>query len=528
MSLLLDRRQVMRLAGLLGLGAAAGCAPGPAADRGKTLRFASEIIDMGNIHSNPWPNSATLVNPVLDYLCVVDAQGVTRGALAERWTVSPDLRSWTFHLRQGVRWRKGRPLTADDVLWNWRRWVDPAIGSAYMGGVMSYMMNVAPARKGPDGDIPARWTPWDANLFEKVDDHTIRLNLKAPAVTVAEDLFTASSLICDPEEGGIFQVGCNGTGPFELAEYGVNDKAVYLAHDRSWRGRPGLDRLELVDVGHDFAAVSAALVSNQIQGVTNLEVENARIFDKNPDIRLYAAPSANTFLARMHCDIKPFDDPRVRKALRLAIDAPRAVSLVQGQVGSPAQHHHVSPSQPDCAPAAPPRRDLAEARRLLAEAGHPNGFTTTLNATTRYPIAIKTAQVLAEMWSQIGVRANIEPVTQEDYLVHWADYPLSITQWTHRPLAIMTLALSYRTGAPWNESRYSNPEVDALIDKAQLVLSSTQRREQIGRIQHLLQEDGPLIQPIWTPSIAAFRRTVGGAIPHPMGYYPAETFRTAS
>jgi peptide/nickel transport system substrate-binding protein len=518
----LDRRDILKLSALLGLSGATGCAPSASPSKAKMLRLAIDLFDMRNIHANPWPTSVMIANPVLDYLCVIDAQGVTRGALAERWDVSEDLRTWTFHLRQGVRWRKGRLLTADDVLWNWRRWIDPAVGSGYMGSVMRYMMNVQPARQGPNGSIPAHWTPWDANLFEKLDDHTIRLNLKTPAITVPEDLFTASSLITDPEEGGVFEAGCNGTGPFELLHYRVNDTAAYAAHDKSWRGRPLIDRLELVDAGGDFAATSAALVSNQIHGMPSVLLENAAILKNSPDIRLFPAAAANTYLVRMQCDKKPFDDPRVRKAMRLAIDPDRALGLVQGSLGEAGQHHHVSPSQPDYAPMPPMRQDIAAAKRLLAEAGYPNGFTTTLNCTSRYPIGIKTAQVLAEMWGLIGVRTNIEPVPNEVYLAHWRDFPLGITNWTHRPMAIMTLALSYRTGAPWNESHYSNPKIDALIDEAQLVLDPKARQSQIGRIQTLMQEDGPLVQPMWTPTIGAFHRGIGGVQAHPMGYYPAE------
>jgi peptide/nickel transport system substrate-binding protein len=524
----LDRRDMLKLSALLGLSGVAGCAPSRPALQGKTLRLAVDLFDMRNIHSNPWPTSVNIVHPVMDYLCVVDADGMTRGALMERWDVSPDLRTWTFHLRQGVRWRKGRLLTADDVLWNWRRWIDPAIGSAYMGSVMHYMMNVEPPRQGPNGPIPAHWSPWDANLFEKIDDHTIRLNLKAPAISVPEDLFTASSLIADPEEGGFFQAGCNGTGPFELLHYRVNDTALYAAHDKSWRGRPHIDRLELADTGGDYSAVSAALVSKQIQGVIPLPLEEAAVFKASPDIRLYPAASANTYLARMHCDLKPFDDARVRRAMRLAVDAPRALSLVQGQMGGAGEHHHVSPSQPDYAPMPLMRQDIPTARRLLAEAGYPKGFTTTIQCSSRYEPAVKTAQVLSEMWGLIGVDAKIQPVPNEVYLAHWRDFPLSITNWTHRPLAIMTLALSYRTGAPWNESNYSNPKVDALIDEAQLVLDSKARRVQIGQIQTLLQEDGPLVQPIWTPVIGAFHRGVSGIKAHPMGFYPAEDFRLES
>jgi peptide/nickel transport system substrate-binding protein len=275
-------------------------------------------------------------------------------------------------------------------------------------------------------------------------------------------------------------------------------------------------------VGVDQAVIAAALVSNQIQGVLTLSATNAAVFRDSPDIKLYAAESAFTELCRMHCDVKPFDDARVRRAMRLAVDPQRAVKLVLGDWGTPAQHTHVSPTHPDHGPVEPVAQDLAEARRLMAEAGLAKGFKTTLTATTASPAAMKLTQVLSEAWSRIGIQVAIQTLPNELYITHWRDFPLSITGWSHRPLAIMTLALTYRTGSLWNESRYSNPVVDALIDQAQLELDPVKRRGPVAQIQRLLQEDGPLVQPIWVPTTSAFHRSVSGVQPHPMGYYPSE------
>ncbi len=224
----------------------------------------------------------------------------------------------------------------------------------------------------------------------------------------------------------------------------------------------------------------------------------------------------------MHCDTKPFDDPKVRKAMRLAVDPPRVLQLVQDGLGAIGQHHHCSPTQPDYATIAPMVQDLDHARRLLSEAGFPKGFRTTINASANTPASNKSAQVLSEMWAKVGIDARIETVPNETFLARWLDYPLSVTFWANRPLAIMQLALTYRTGAPWNESRYSNPVVDGLIDKAQLILDPVARRPLIGQIQQLMQEDGPLVQPTWTPNVSAFNRKVSGVTAHSMGYYPAE------
>jgi peptide/nickel transport system substrate-binding protein len=519
----LDRREVLRLASMLGLGVGGMAACAPTTGRRRTLRISAQLTDMRDIHSNTGVYSSNVVNPTLDYLCTVDPSGATRGALAERWTASEDLRTWTFHLRKTARWRKGGPVTADQVLWNWRRWVDPKVGSAYLGCVTAYMMKRQVNKPSADRDAPHEtWVPWDASLFEKLDDHTIQVNLKQPAVTVAEDLFTASSLITDPEEGGQFVTGCNGTGPFELLEYRVNDQAIYRALDSSWRGRPQVDRLEFVDPGNDPAVIAAALVSNEIQGVVELSPQNALLFQHSPDIRVYAAQSAATRLIRAHCDIEPFHDARVRRAMRLAVDPAQVVQLALGGWGTAGQHTHVSPTQPDHGQVIAMQQDLPEARRLLAQAGYAKGFKTTLSTNSSDPPSLKSAQVVAQMWSKIGIDAAIQSLPNELFFTHWQEFPLSVTGWAHRPLAIMTLALSYRSGALWNESHYSNPAIDALIDQAQLVLDPVKRSVQIGQIQRLLQEDGPLVQPIWMPTTSAFHRSVTGVKPHPMAYYPCE------
>jgi peptide/nickel transport system substrate-binding protein len=517
----MDRREVLRLSALLGLGAgAAACAPtggGP-----QTLRIATIVTDVKDVHANS-AGGFSLCSPVMDFLCTVDARGVAQPALMERWSASDDLRTWTFNLRRDARWRKGGPLTADQVLWNWRRWVDPKVGSAYLGYVTAYLLkreihNRKPGDKGPR----ETWVPWDANMLEKVDDYTIRVNLKEPSVTVAEDLFNASGLIADPEEDGQFHAGCNGTGPFEVVEYRVDDISVYRAREGSWRGRPRVDKLEFVHTGGDQAVIAAGLISNQIQGVLTMSPENALLFKDSPDIRLYSIPSAATELARVHCDVKPFDDARVRRAMRLAVDPAQAVKLILGGWGTMGQHSHVSPSHPDHGPEVPMGVDIAEARRLMAQAGLAKGFKTKIVASSGIAAAVKAAQVLSQMWSEIGIDCAIQSMPNELYTTHWREFPLSITGWGHRPLAIMTMSLCYRTGSLWNESHYSNPAVDALIDKAQRVLDPRERAPLIGQVQRLLQEDGPLIQPFWIPSTAAFHRSVNGVKPHPMYYYQAE------
>ena len=96
--------------------------------------------------------------------------------------------------------------------------------------------------------------------------------------------------------------------------------------------------------------------------------------------------------------------------------------------------------------------------------------------------------------------------------------PFGMTNWTHRPLGVMVLTLAYRSGAPWNESSYANPEFDALLTKAEGLLDVNKRREVMAEIQKLMQEDGPLVQPIWRSAFTAYDKRVKGFEMHPTAF----------
>src|SRR4029077_12633750 len=144
---------------------------------------------------------------------------ITRPSLLESWQPSPDLRSWTLVLRKNVTWHKGGPLVADQVIWNLMDCLDEKTGSSVIGLMQSYMLKeVDKGEKDDKGKPKKSLVLWDANAIEKIDDHTIRLNLSTPQISIPEDLFHYPLAILDPQEGGKFGVGSNGTGAFELAE----------------------------------------------------------------------------------------------------------------------------------------------------------------------------------------------------------------------------------------------------------------------------------------------------------------------
>src|SRR5262249_4307320 len=228
----------------------------------------------------------------------------------------------------------------------------------------------------------------------------------------------------------------------------------------------------------------------------------------------YSVPTASTAVVRGKCSRKPFSDPRVRKALRLATDPDPVVKLALLGLGVEGEHHHVSPIPPEYAPLPKMKRDVAAARQLLADAGYPGGidFEITVRDTAWVKLGV---QAMVEQWKDAGIRAKINVVPQQLWSEIWNKAPVTFTTWAHRPLGVMTLSLAYRTGVPWNESEYSNAEFDRLLIQAEGTLDLEKRRAIVARLEKIMQEDGPITLPMWRSVFTFYDKNAKGFKMHP-------------
>jgi peptide/nickel transport system substrate-binding protein len=532
----IDRREFVRYATLLGVSATtayglAGKISGepfaPAAraqaalPKGGVIRIGNRIKEIKNPHTYSWGGyDSNMSRQVVEYLTFTDVSGVTKPYLFESWTVTPDLKTWTFKVRKGVKWSNGDTLVADHVIWNLKHVLDENTGSSMLGLLSSYLMKEVDSGKKDDKGNPKKsQVLWDANAIEKPDDFTVVFNCKVPQVAVPEHLFHYPMAILHPDDKGVFGVGAKGTGAFDLVDFAIGEKASFKRRAGYWGGDAPLDGIEMTDTGDDPSAAIAALASQQIHGLVFADPGQYDALNAMPHLQFYSVPTSETIVMRMKVTEKPFDDARVRQAMRRATDPDTIVKVALHGLGKPGEHHHASVSHPDYFPLPKLPRDVAAAKKLLADAGHPDGIDVELMVPTDNPWGQVQAETAVEQWKEAGIRVKLNLVPGASYWDVWTKVPFGCTIWYHRPLAIMTYGLAYRTGGAWNESSYSNKDFDDILTQAEGVIDVDKRKILVGKLEKIMQDDGPLIQPLFRDTFTFMDKKVKGFSMHPTNYF---------
>lgn len=536
----MDRREFVRIAALLGLSAGAAYtmaglpAPARAQDapvKGGILRVSMAVQEMSDPATFDWVEKSNQARHLVEYLAYTGPDNVTRPYLAESWSPSDDLRSWTFKLRQGVKWHNGDDFGADDVVANFTRWLDPATGSSNIGLFAGLTEEYDTGEKDADGK-PKMGQRMRPGSVEKVDEHTVRLNFAKPILSVPENLFNYPTAIVHRNfdaDGRDLSKTPIGTGPYELAEFAVGEKYVVKRTERPYWGAElddpviggpiYLDEIHYYDHGSASTAQLAAFASGQVDAIYEFDIASYDMAASIPNAQIYDTRTAQTGTIRMQVDKPPFDDVRVRRAVQLCCDPARYVELIYRGKGDVGEHHHVSPIHPEYFPLPKPQRDPEQAKKLLEEAGQ-SGLTFTVDCgNTNGPWQQQSLEILKEQVAEAGMTLNINLMPAEQFWTIWDKTPVGITAWTHRPLGTMVLSLGYRSGVPWNESRYANPEFDKALDDAEAIVNVEERRKVMEKVQKILQDDAVIIQPLWQPKFFVASTKVKGMEGHPTQYH---------
>jgi peptide/nickel transport system substrate-binding protein len=270
---------------------------------------------------------------------------------------------------------------------------------------------------------------------------------------------------------------------------------------------PYLDSIRLVNLGTDPAPFVAALTTGEIHmgAVTPPVLDALAGF---PEITVASQTSSYTHVIRMRCDVAPFDNPKVRNAIKACQDRAAMLEATMRGYGALGEDFHVAPIHPEYQNiGGPPARDIDKAKALLAEAGYPDGLDITLASIDADP-NVTMAQLLKQQCEPAGINITLNLMPSSLYWDQWMDVDFGITSWTHRPLATMVLGLAYRSTGPWNETHWANEEFDALLSECEGTYEIEARRELMGRMEVLMQEDGGAAIPRWGSFLTGLRPEV--------------------
>ena len=515
------RRDFLRTSTLLGLSATAaytlaGKITGqpfmPTAQaqsgRGGILRCALRIQEMTDPATFDWVPKSNVSRQFVEYLVETGTDNITRPYLAEGWEASEDLKTWTFRLRQGVKWSNGDDFTADDVVFNIERWLNPATGSSNLGLFASM------ADMGDDGKPKSM----SAGAVEKVDAHTVRLHLNSGVLNIPENFYNYPTAIVHRGFEGDISKKPVGTGPYELVEFAVGEKAVLRKRAGYWRGDVSLDEIHYLDLGDEYSAHAAALASGQVDLAYEFYPEHLPLLQSLPNVQLFEAVTAQTAVVRMRVTEKPFDNLKFRQAVGASIDHARVLELAYGGKGTVAENHHVSPIHPEYFKLPARKQDLELAKKLLKESGVADP-TIKIDTNKDASWEVNMVQAMGQMWQAAGFKVQINPMPGSQFWEIWDKTAMGCTSWTHRPLGVMVLNLAYRSGVPWNESAYSSKVFDAALDDASSTLDVAERTKKMEKVEKILQDDAVISQPLWRAAFTAGTDKVHNFKMHPTIYH---------
>ncbi|MBI4759576.1 MAG: glutathione ABC transporter substrate-binding protein [Chloroflexi bacterium] len=500
---------LLLVSSLVALGGTA-CGPTAPAEKVITIGQYADAVSLDPQDTND-NASYSIEKPMLEGLIGFNEKMEQIPQLAERWEASPDAKVYTFYLRKGVKFHDGTPFNAAAVKANFDR------------------------IRNPDNKLK-RYTLYKIiSQIDVIDEYTVRFTLAGPfgamIATFAHPAGGINSPTAVEKYGKEYGKNPVGTGPYKFVEWVPNDHITLVKNPDYWdkANGPKVDKIIVKPVPEAGTRI-AMLQKGDAQFINTVPYAQAETVKGDKNLNLVATESIYTFWVSMNVQKKPFDNLKVRQALNYAIDKEAIIKAVLRGYGKPA-NSPVAPLVWGHAPAKTYPYDPAKAKALLAEAGYPNGFKTTLRGAESTEAKEVMVAIQGQL-KQVGVEAEVislpsatlsaerfKPLAENTGEIDYSGWSPSTgdADWAIRPL------LTKENWPPTNYTIgfYTHPKVEELVKTALQTSDAAKRKAAYAEVQQIIMDDCPWIV-LWVNYVlGGSRANVGGIAIQPdgIGFY---------
>ncbi|MCX7287787.1 MAG: ABC transporter substrate-binding protein [Rhodobacterales bacterium] len=425
-----------------------------------------------------------------DTIVNVTADGQIEPRLAESMTSNADGTEWRFMIRQGVKFHDGTDMTIDDVVATFKRHSDENSKSGAFG-IMQGISGIA-----ADGnEVVFTLSTGNADLPYLLSDY---------------------HLVVQPKGGVDNPNAAIGTGTWKLvtAEPGV--RYTFEKNPADWDATRGhYDGVELIVI-NDNTARTSALQSGQVDIINRVDPKVAKLLAKMPGVVVENVSGRGHYVFIMHTDTAPFDNNDLRLALKYAINRQELVDKILDGYGGVGNDTPINAAYPLYTAVAQREFDTAKAAEHYKKSGHDGTPIVLIVADTAFPGAVDAAALFQQSAAAAGIPLEIQRVPDDGY---WSDVwnvkPFCASYWGGRPVQDQMWSTAYLSTADWNDTKYKNPELDAMILAARSETDVAKRTDLYLKIAQVVHDDGGTICPMFNDFIDAKSDKIAGYMKDP-------------
>jgi peptide/nickel transport system substrate-binding protein len=416
--------------------------------------------------------------------------------LATSWKPSKGGTVWTFQLRHGVKFHDGHELTSADVVYTFKRLMNPKTGSDALA-TMTFL-------KGP-------------NAIQPAGKYAVRFVTQKPVAELPLLITNKNTYIVanGADDATIKQKGA-GTGPFIAQDFGpTKEPNTFVRNPNYWeKGKPAADCIQLFVI-QEATSRLAALRTGQIDLAQQVDFSSIPVLQKDQNVKLLSTGASTSMTFPMWVDTKPFNDNRVRLALKKVIDRDAMVKTVLLGYGVAGDDNPVPPSSPFAWRKSVPGPDVEGAKRLLAAAGYndSNPLKIDMYSAEIIPGMVNLTQLFKEQAAKAGIDVNVIVGPAGEYWDNvWLKHPFQVSGWSARPPG-EALAIAYRKTAPYPETHWKNTQYDSLLDRANTTINPKKRLALYRSAMKMLSLQGGELIPVFVKTVAGIRANCSGYQP---------------